>query len=319
MYRPRVLALTLAAALPLAACAPDEDTHAISVDNCGHTVTFPGAPSNVTLLGNAAVPTLHALGVLDRVNVKAGAFQDDYYSGDIITQLETIPTLTDRLDASGHLQISRETVTATNPDLVIGTSDTVNHATLQATGTPQIEEPAFCGDITEDVTFDHVYDQVHLYGTVFNKTAEATAFTNDLRERVTELTEQASGQETRTVAVLYPTTGGGTTYAYGRGSMSAPIMEAAGLTNVFADQADRVFEVSAEEIIARNPDIIVALHTDGDPTDTTQAITTLPGAAAITAVQDQAILPLLLNFAEPPTPLAVDGLDQVITFLEETR
>lgn len=313
------LTFTLAAALPLAACTPTEDTHALSVENCGRTVTFSTTPENVTMLGTAAVPTLHALGVLDRVKVKAGVFEPAYYSDNLIGQLDNIPTLTDRLDASGHLQISREAVISTNPDLVLGTSDTISSDALQSSGIAQIEEPAFCGAITGDVTFDHIYEQIDLYGTIFDRSAQAAELSSDLRDRIDELSQRAAQLDTRSVAVLYPSTGGTATYAYGRGSMSAPLMEAAGLTNVFADQDDRVFEVSAEEIIARNPDIIIALHTDGEAGNVTQAVTDLPGSTAITAVQDQAILPLLLNFAEPPTPLSVDGLEQIITFLEANR
>lgn len=315
----RALSLAVVMALPLSACSSTPDTHAISVENCGRTVNFAAAPEKVTLLDNTPVPALDALGVLDRVSVKAGVFQPDYYPSELTVRLSEISTLTDRLDATGHLQISREAVVATNPDLVIGATDTVNHATLQPSGIPLLEEPAFCGGITGDVTFDHVYEQVDLYGTVFGKTAEAAAYNSELRKQVADLTDRADGQETRTAAVLYPTVGGGVTYAYGRGSMSAPILEAAGLRNVFDDQADRVFEVSTEEIIDRDPDVIIALYTDGDEKEITRAVTSLPGADALTAVHDQAILPLLLNFAEPPTPLSVAGLEQVITFLEETR
>jgi len=36
-------------------------------------------------------------------------------------------------------------------------------------------------------------------------------------------------------------------------------------------------------------------------------VTTLPGAHAISAVQQDQIIPLELAFAEPPTPFAVEG------------
>lgn len=315
----RILALTLAAALPLTACTPATDTHAISVENCGQTVGFTSAPDNVTILGTEAVSTLDALNVLDRVNVKAGVFQPDYYPADLNDRLDTIPSLSDRLDASGHLLISREAVVGTNPDLVIGTSDTINRDTMKSSGIAQITEPTFCSGRTGDISFDHVYEHVNLYGTIFDKADEAAAYNQQLRDRISQLTARTSEKETRTAAVLYPTVGGGSTYAYGRASMSAPILEAAGLTNVFGDQDGRVFEVSAEELIDRDPDIIIALYSDGDEGDIVQAVTGLPGANSITAVQDQTILPLLFNFAEPPTPLAVTGLEKVINFLEETR
>jgi len=115
--------------------------------------------------------------------------------------------------------------------------------------------------------------------------------------------------------VLYPTIGGGVTYAYGTGSMANPVVEAAGARNIYHDQAQRVFEVSAEDIVNRNPDVILALYSDGDEQQIIDAVAQLPGMDRTTAGRRGHILPMLLNFAEPPTPLAVDGLEKLDTYL----
>ncbi len=291
----------------------------ISVDNCGDTVTFAGIPQRVTLLDNPAVATLAALGVLDRVTAKAGLYPTEYYSEDVAAQLEEIPTLTDQVDATGHLQIARETVVATTPDLVIGSSDTVNRQTLRPNGIPLLDEPAYCGSLDGEVTFDDVWDQVELYGTVFGKGDAAAGYIAELEDRVEAVVEAVPGGEDRTVAVLFPTPGSPTTYAYGTGSMSHPLVTAAGLENVFADETERVFEVTAEELIARDPDVIIALHTDSNVDAIRTAVRELPGAEALTAVRDDAIHPMLLSYAEPPSPLTIDGLENLADYLEETR
>lgn len=291
----------------------------ISVDNCGDTVTFAGVPQRVTLLDNPAVSTLAALGVLDRVTAKAGLYPTEYYSEEVTTQLDQIPTLTDQVDATGHLQIARETVVATTPDLVIGSSDTVNRQTLRPNGIPLLDEPAYCGSLDGEVTFDDAWDQVELYGTVFGKEEVAAGYIAALEERIEVVVDAVPDDEDRTVAVLFPTPGSPATYAYGTGSMSHPLVTAAGLENVFADEQERVFEVTAEELINRNPDVIIALHTDSNVEATRTAVRELPGADALTAVRDDAILPMLLSYAEPPGPLAVDGLEQLAGYLEETR
>lgn len=318
---PRTVRAAVVAALLLtvAGCVSVEPAEGeITVENCGGTVTFDEPPRRVVLLKGAAAPTLDALGVLDRVVAKAGQYPDEYYDTDLRDRLADVPTLTDQLDASGHLQISREVVVAEEPDLVIGESSTVNRSTLAPTGIPLVEEPAFCGSLVGEAGFDDVYDQVRLYGTIFNRDDEAEARVRELRARVAGLTARASATETRTVAVLYPTIGGGATYAYGSGSMSHPLVEAAGLTNVFADEDERVFEVSAEELVARDPDVIVALYSTGEPEAVVDAVTTLPGAAAMGATREGAFLPMLLNFAEPPSPLAVDGLELLVDYLDQS-
>ena len=317
----------ITALLSVTACSAAGDTQVqttntadtISVDNCGDTVTFAGVPQRVTLLDNPAVSTLAALGVLDRVTAKAGLYPTEYYSEEVATQLDQIPTLTDQVDATGHLQIARETVVATTPDLVIGSSDTVNRQTLRPNGIPLLDEPVYCGSLDGEVTFDDAWDQVELYGTVFGKEDVAAGYIATLKERVEAVMEAVPGDEERTVAVLFPTPGSPATYAYGTGSMSHPLVTAAGLENVFADETERVFEVTAEELISRNPDVIIALHTDSNVDAIRTAVRELPGAEALTAVRDDAILPMLLSYAEPPGPLAVDGLEQLAGYLEETR
>lgn len=321
-------AVALGVLLPLAACATDSSETegaaaagdaAISVDNCEDTVTFDAAPERVTLLDNPSVATLAALDVLDRVTAKAGLYPTEYYSDDVAAQLAEIPTLTDQVDATGHLQISRETVVETTPDLVIGSSDTVNRQTLGTNGIPLLDEPAFCGSLTGEVTFEDAYDQVELYGTVFEEEEAADAYIAELKDRVAAVRDAVPEDEDRTVAVLFPTPGSAATYAYGTGSMSHPLIDAAGLENVFGDETERVFEVTAEELINRNPDVIITLHTDSDVEAIVKAVQDLPGAGVLNAVQNDNIHPMLLSFAEPPSPLTVDGLEQLANYLEETR
>lgn len=321
-------AVTLGALLPLTACATDSSEAegaaaagdaAISVDNCEDTVTFDTAPERITLLDNPSVATLAALDVLDRVTAKAGLYPTEYYSDDVAAQLAEIPTLTDQVDATGHLQISRETVVETTPDLVIGSSDTVNRQTLGTNGIPLLDEPAFCGSLTDEVTFEDAYDQVELYGTVFEKEDTADTYIAELKDRVAAVRDAVPEDEDRTVAVLFPTPGSSATYAYGTGSMSHPLIDAAGLDNVFGDETERVFEVTAEELINRNPDVIITLHTDSDVEAIVKAVQDLPGAGALNAVQNDNIHPMLLSFAEPPSPLTVEGLEQLANYLEETR
>ncbi|WP_066588372.1 ABC transporter substrate-binding protein [Corynebacterium provencense] len=309
-----------AVAVTLASCS-DSGSGTTEVRNCGATVSFDHVPENVTLLKSAAVPTLQHLGVLDRVHAKAGVFPTGYYDDATNSALAAVPSITDKLNPEGHVQVSREEVVATGADLVLGATDTVNAQTLASSHIPLIEEPAFCGALDEPANWDDVWDQIRLYGTVFDRGQDADSYISELQERLESLPGPAEGAPRPRVAVLYPTPGGGTTYAYGAGSMATPVVEKAGGENVFADSADRVFEVSAEEIVDRNPDVVIALHSaesgpdDGDAM--VAAVTALPGMDRTTAGQGHRIMPLMLNYAEPPTPLAVDGVEKVAGFLRD--
>ncbi|GAA4809019.1 ABC transporter substrate-binding protein [Nocardioides caeni] len=323
MNRIRTLALVASAVAVLTSCglvAEGDATsggspaagYPVTIDNCGAEVTFDAAPEQVVLLKSSAVPFLAALDVLDTVTARAGEYPRDYYGDATWAALEQIPALTGKTDTSGHLLISKEVVIGEEPDLVLGEVDNLSRDTLDDVGIPLIEEPAMCAEGLEGPGFDDVHAQMTTYGEVFGRTEEAVAANAALEERLTELGSRVSPGEERTAAVLYPTVGGGVTYAYGTRSMAHPILEAAGFENVFADTDERVFEVTREDLIGRDPDVLVLLHSGGDPADVEEAVTSLPGVESITAVADGNLLPLLFNYVEPPTPLALDGLEQIL-------
>lgn len=291
----------------LAACGtePDSTTQdSITVDNCGSEVTIAQPVEKAFLLDSASVPTLHQLGVLDRVMGRAGAFPPDYYDDETQVQLDAIPSLTDRVDGTGHLNISMEEVLVRTPDLVLGSTDTINAHTLAPRGVPLIEEPAYCGAINHPVNWDDVWDQIRLYGEIFDRSEAASEYIDSLKQRVAVAERKVDGNKQPSVAVLYPEVGSPVTFAYGNRSMAHPLTKSAGLRNVFDDVDDRVFEVSTEELLARKPDIVLALYTSGSPEEVS--------AAAQKALGDVQVIPMLLNYAEPATPLAVDGLERLV-------
>lgn len=288
----------------------DGSAFPMTITNCGEEVTLDAAPERVVMLQSAPVTYLHELGVLDRVVARAGAYPREYFDDATWAALEQVPVLTDEVDAGGHLQISKEIVLAQRPDLVLGESDNLNRETLAAAGIPMLEEPALCPEAAPDPRLDDIAEQLRTYGRVFGVPERGEAAATAAMERVaTASTGDADAP--RTAAVLYPTVGGGTTYAYGTRSMAHPQLEAAGLSNVFADVDDRVFEISREELLGRDPDVLILLHSDGDPAAVEEAVTSLRGAEAMTAVRNGEILVQLLNFTEPASPLVIDGLARI--------
>ncbi|MCP3425361.1 ABC transporter substrate-binding protein [Rothia sp. AR01] len=312
------------------------------MENCGNDVEFPAEPGRLVLLKSAPVPALHALGVLDRAVARAGAYPEEYYDDATRAELAAIPQLTGSTDTGGHLQISKDAVLAQEPDLVLGEVESLPRSSLAGLGVPLLEEPALCtSGRPEHPGFEDVYAQVEAYGRVFDREDRAREVVDGLRERVEAVRREtgahrsgdagagdgdASGEAEdrsdaasdrsgdaapRTAAVLYPTVGGGPVYAYGSQSMAEPQLEAAGLENAFADVGDRVVEVTPEELAGRDPDVLILLHSDGDPAAVRASLDLIPGAGSLTAVRRGDVMVQLLNYTEPATPLAVDGLERI--------
>src|SRR5699024_5876154 len=250
-------ALAVTSTLLLAGCSSNttssaqddnaDDGYPVTVENCGAEVSFDAPPEQLVLLKSASVPALHALGVLDRTVARAGAFPSELFDDETNAEIQDIPELTSDIDPTGHLQISKDVVIAEEPDVVFGEVENLPRQSLSQVNIALLEEPAFCStDAETDPTFDSVYDQVQLYGEVFDRTDKADDYVDELEQRVADAEDTVADDEDRTAAVLYPTVGGGTMYAYGTDSMAHPQLEAAGFTNAFEDTSERVFEVSAE-------------------------------------------------------------------------
>ena len=318
-YRP--LAATTAAVLALTACAsapattgptggPTTPGFPLTLENCGETLTLDAPPERVVLLESAPVTILDALGVLDRVVARAGNFEPGYYADDLRERIEQVPALSDDLDTTGHLELSQEVVIGQSPDLVLGLPNGTTREGLRDGGAAVLVQPTFCAGDAEPTTFETLYTQIEEYGAVFDRVIEADMLIADLRSRVAAVEDETAGAPQRTAAVLYPTPGGGPLYSYGTASMATPQLAAAGFTNVFADVSERVVEISVEELIDRDPDVLVLLG-QGDVDALVADVAALPGAADLQALREGAVLTQLFNFTEPPSPLAVDGLEQL--------
>ncbi|SEE13401.1 iron complex transport system substrate-binding protein [Arthrobacter alpinus] len=321
--KPRVMPLAAATmlSLMLTACGSPAGANnnaltstdfPLTIMNCGTAVTLEKAPERVVLLESSPVSYLHSLGVMDKVVARAGSYPTTYFDAPTQQELDRIPLLTDKLDTSGHLQISQEVIMAQRPDMVLGTAQGLNRETLAASGIPLLEEPSFCPQPPDNPTFQDIGEQMKTYARAFGISDRGASAALALEERVKRISRPSAAAEKRTAAVLYPTLGGGATYAYGTKSMAHPQLEAAGFTNVFADVDQRVFEIGREELIGRNPDVLILLHTADNPDEISHAITSMKGAESITAIAKNDVMTQLFNFTEPGSPLAIDGLEHII-------
>lgn len=324
MIRRRLVLLALVPAL-LAGCGSGAtpggsagEGSPVTLDNCGERVVFEGPPERVVLLESAPVTVLDGLGVLDRVVSRAGTFPPVYYSERLNDDIDAIPLLSEDIDASGHLMLSAEVVIALQPDLVLGLPDGLTREGLRDAGANVLIQPTYCGGSRGETTFDTLFEQIRDYGAVFDRANRADALVDSLRERV-QAVRDATRDEDRTVAVLYPSVGGGPLYAYGTASMAHPQVEAAGLENVFADVADRVFEVGVEELIARDPDVLILLGQTDDPDAMVDEVRRLPGSDSLAALSNGDVLVHWFNFTEPPSPLVVDGLERIAAHFGSDR
>ena len=287
--------------------------------NCEKEFTLDSPPERVMLMEAAAPSLLFAAGAMDRVIARIEDFPEEYYTANELEVLNSIPALIEAEHTStGGVEVSREAIIKFNPDIVIGyDTATITHDTLADVGIQLYVMPPFC-DNPPTPSFQSITDEVRFYGELFGTTETANANAAAL-ETIVASSADAPVAEGKTAAALYVSSDGSAIYAYSSLGMVHPLMEALGMTNVFAELSERVPEVSIEEVIGRNPEILVLLYDDFGltPEEISALVTELPGAESITAVEQGDVYPLLFNFAEPPTPLVVQGLSELSSQITE--
>jgi iron complex transport system substrate-binding protein len=291
------------------ASAASDSAFPFTFTNCGEEFTLAAPPERVLLMEAAAPSLLFAAGAMDRVVARIEDFPEEYYTPEELDILGKIPALQAEATSTGGVEVSLEAIIEFEPDIVIGyDTETITAAALADVGIQLYVMPPFC-DNPPKPSFESIVDEVRFYGQLFGTADVADAAADELASVVAAAADAPVGAG-KTAAALYVSSDGSAIYAYSSLGMVHPQMEALGMTNVFAELSERVPEVSIEEVIDRNPDILVLLYDDTGlvPAEIAALVTDLPGASSITAVSTGAVYPMLFNFAEPPTPLVVKGL-----------
>lgn len=286
----------------------------MTVENCGHEVAFDKPPDRVVLIGVESIPVLAAVNALDRVVARTGEVPFESYDPATRAAVERIPALSEQTNANDTVELSLEDVITRRPDLVIGYERSgISRQDLQTVGIPLLVMPAFCAspgaEVSTNPTLDAVYETVEFYGKVFGTNTEQAV--SDLRTRVRTIEQACQGAPNRSGAALFVSTEAVPPEAYGNASMSDAQMQAAGITNVFGDLNKRIAEVNFEEIVARDPDLLILINVKGTPEEIKTSFLSFPGARNLTAVRNDDILVMPFELTDPATPFTVKGFEVI--------
>lgn len=320
-----VLAMVLGAAV-LAGCgatgassakqAPSSASSAsggpISVETCGRTITVPSPPKRVIFINSVGTSALQDLGLLDRVVARAGTLDSTVFDGTAKETIDKLPKLEGADTGSGHVSVSTETLIEKKPDLVIGFNSAVDAAKLEAAKIPFYVPASYCAKRADGkITFDAVYQEVTTTGKLFGVPDKAEKVNAELRKRVEAVAAAHRTDTPRTAAALYVTPGDTKLSAYGNQGMAQPLFETAGLKNIYDDKGGRAFDLSAEDLLAKNPDIVLLLHSTGKPEEVMSTFTSTGGLSALKAVANKTVIVMPYPLSDPPSPLSVKGVERL--------
>lgn len=284
----------------------------ISVQSCGETITLPEPPKRVIFVNSVGTSVLQDLGLLDRVIARAGNLDTGVFEGPGRETLEKIPTLASKDTGSGHLSVPTESILEKKPDLVIGFTSAVDGPKLKQANIPLYIPASYCPTRPAGkITFDAVFSEVRTFGTLFGVSDKAEQVNAALRGRIDAVTSSHRGGAARSAVALYVTPGDTKVSAYGHQGMAQALFDATGLTNVYADKDGRAFDVSNEDLLAKNPDVVLVLHSTGSASEVMKSFTGNGGLGTLKAVKSKNVIVLPYPLSDPPSPLSVKGAEQL--------
>ncbi|KQY44586.1 putative F420-0 ABC transporter substrate-binding protein [Cellulomonas sp. Root137] len=322
-----VLALAVVA-LTLSACSaqstpesvPTETASAsatfspVTLDNCGTEVTIETPPTKVVTIKSTATEMLLALGLEDLII--GTAFADGPVPADFSAAYEAIPVVSDKVPG-------QEALLALEPDFVYAgwesnfSADGAGERTaLHDLGIGTYVSPAACkeeGYMPDPLTFDEVADEIREVAAVFGVPERAEELIAQQ-----EATLDGAQQPAEETTALWYSSGSDTPYV-GAG-IGAPqmIMDAAGLTNIFADVHDTWTSAGWEQVVAADPDVIVLVDAAWNTAEKKIGLLEAnPATSQLTAVREKRYLtvPFAAGEAGVRNAEAVASLDEQLAEL----
>lgn len=309
-----VLAAVLAFGL-LAGCGADEPAadsrtvpqgFPVSVDNCGQQVSVDAPPKRAVGYYQQSVELMLALGLQD--SIVATVYPDNPPLPQYAGQYQSIPQLSSK-DASF------EQVLAASPDFVYGgyssAFDQAAGRSRQAftdAGIATYLNPEYCA--TEPITMDDVYAEVGTIASLFGVSERADSLTADMQASVDAAQRAVSG--VKPLKVFVYDSGEDTAFTSGRRGIGDQIIQLAGGTNIFADVDDTFADVSWEQVLERNPEVIVVYDYFGTPSveEKKEFLRGRPELSNVPAIRDDRFAVLTLQDAVlgVRAPYAVEAL-----------
>jgi iron complex transport system substrate-binding protein len=206
------------------------------------------------------------------------------------------------------MQLSTEAVVALQPDLVLAAGVT---SPEQVKALEDLKITVFF--LANPTDFDGLYQNMITAGKLTGHEAEARTLADSLKARVAAVTDKMAGAAKPKVFFEVDSTDPTKPWTVGPGDFIDTLITMAGGVNVASGLKSTYAQISSEELIQQNPDII--LLGDAQWGTTAESVIARPGWEVIAAVKNQTIYPVDGDTTSRPGPRLVDGLEQLAKLL----
>lgn len=269
-------------------------------DDGGRRVSVPASPQRIVCLSPAHTENLYALGVGDRI-VAADTYSDFPAEARSKAKLNCWP------------RIPLEEVVGQKPDLVVVlTQEGEELKRLEAAGLRVVQ--------FFPKTYEQTLDRILLLGRITGRGAKAQEIVAGMRARAEAVQQRVADAKRVSVVYELDATDAARPFVAGGGAIYHELIQMAGGDNLFAEQKKPTIQVSAEQIIARNPEVLL-LGDTASPVlpQSPELVRKRTGWSQIRAVRTGRIYPVLSDRVTRPGPRLVDGLEEIAKQLHPDR
>lgn len=256
-------ALIAAALLPLTACgtsttptadkAPAAPGFPYTVENCGVKTTFTKPPARALPMNQHATEVLLELGLAK--NITGTAYLDDKVLPKYAKDYAAIPVVAKEYP-------SKEKLLAANPDFVYGGYASAFDA-KKGTGREDLRKSGIQSRLNIEyctkgsTAVDDIYREVAETGRTFGVAARADTWVAEAKKTIAETAAQLKG--VKPVSVFAYDSGDKTAQTTGGQGIANEMITRAGGRNVMADIPKSFTDASWEQVVTRNPEVIVII------------------------------------------------------------
>ena len=270
--------------LPDASAFPAEVT-----DGSGRSLTIEAAPQAIASLSAGHTEVLFTIGAADAMTA--------------VDNTSDCPDAAASLEQIDAFNPSVESIVALQADLIVlffDPGDLVQ--SLENLGLDVLMMPS-------PTTVEGVYDQIEILGDATGHRGEAATLIAAMRVAVSAVTNGLEGLDGPTFFHELDNT----YFTAGPGSFIADLYDQLGAENIAESTGQPFPQMSAEAIIAADPQVIILADEDaGESADTVAA---RPGWGAIAAVQDGRVHVISPDIVSRPGPRLVEALETLAGFL----
>lgn len=267
-------------------------------DMADRQITLDHPAEKIVVLQPSNAEILFAIGAGDTI-VGRGEYVD-YPAEDV----KVIPTV----GTGDHTNV--EEIVALDPDVVITT--TMGQAEEQLS---QLEKTGIKVIVTDASSIEEVYESIDLLGSIVDKRENADKVVEEMKATFEKYTRLADESDKDSASVYYEIsplefglwTGGKNTFMDEIGAML-------NLKNVFSD-VDGWAEVSEEQVLERNPDIIISTTNNDSDQDPIQEILTRKGWENVKAVKAKQVFQANSDEFTRPGPRLMQAIETLYTLV----